>query len=117
MATEHPPVQTIKLTKQKYKSKRRPIQEFTDPVTQAQYRAWTLGNAQATFRGETWDLTFEQYQAAWAGYWHLKGRGSADMCLARKDTEGAWTPDNINVIPRRDHCQRQKRVLESYNDA
>ena len=86
----------------------------TYPGVQAEYRmGWSRMKAQAKYRNEGWDLSWEQYQEIWADKWHLKGRGSEDLCLTRIDWQGAWTIDNVNLVFRLDHLQRQRQARPS----
>lgn len=77
-------------------------------VPHQQHIAYNRARAQAHFRGEYWDLTFEQFQAKWQGLWHRRGRGNGDYCLTREDPDGAWTWSNVDCIPRLEHLQRQR---------
>lgn len=77
-------------------------------VPHKQHIAWQRSKAQAVFRGESWELTFEQYQELWVGCWEKRGRGRDDMCLSREDPDGAWDTINTSVIPRLEHLRRQR---------
>lgn len=77
-------------------------------IPHQQYRAWQQSKAQASFRGESWDLSFEQYQQLWLGHWDQKGRKKDGVCLTRDDPTGAWSVDNCRVRPRLEHLKRQK---------
>jgi hypothetical protein len=84
------------------------------PGVTAEHRlSYCRMRAQAKYRDEGWDLTWEQYQEIWADKWHLKGRGREDLCLSRIDWAGAWTIDNVNLIFRIDHLQRQSKQRPS----
>lgn len=73
-----------------------------------QYLAFLQMRAQAQFRGETFALSFEDFQQLWLGHWDQKGRGSGQYCLTRKDPKGKWTLDNVVCMPRIEHLRRQK---------
>ena len=105
MATTHTSRKGIKLGA-------RPDQWLTgpDPVTHDSYYAWLQCRNQARFRSEPWDLTFDEWQRAWAGLWHRRGRKSDQLCITRQDGEGSWTRDNVIVITRRQHAQRKTGV-------
>lgn len=75
-------------------------------VAHAQYCCWLKMKAQADFRGEPWELSFEDYQRAWQGHWHLKGRGILAYCLTREDPDLGWHLDNVVCIPRQEHFRR-----------
>ena len=112
MATKHPESTTINLRKlaaEKKKARgRRPGTYITgpDPVRHQKYVAWARARAQAHFRAETWNITFEQWETLWGDQWSQRGRASECLCLSRSDLEGAWDLSNTELIPRRQHCQR-----------
>lgn len=63
-----------------------------------------------------WQLTFEQWLLAWQQSGHLEQRGvkQGSYCLARKDLLGDYTPDNIQVIPVSQSCQRLTKNKPSH---
>lgn len=68
--------------------------------------------AQWRFRGESWDLTLDEFQQLWDGRWHRHGRRPNDLCLTRQDPQQSWTLANCQIISRRQHLQelgRQRR--------
>lgn len=69
--------------------------------------------AQAKYRGEPWDLSWEEFQEIWEGKWHLRGSGADDMCLTRIDWDGIWNKDNVIIVSRIEHWQKQARVRPS----
>lgn len=77
-------------------------------IPHQQHLAWLQMRAQANFRKEKFELTFEQFQELWKDHWHQKGRGTNDYCLTRDDPDGDWTIDNVRCLPRIDHLRRQK---------
>lgn len=77
-------------------------------VPHQQHLAWLQMKAQASYRKETFELTFEQFQELWRDKWDMKGRGSDDYCLTRQDPLGIWCVDNVVCIPRIEHLRRQK---------
>jgi hypothetical protein len=81
-----------------------------DPETHDQYVAWLKARAQARFRSEEWLLSFDQYQHAWQGHWHRRGRGGEDLCMTRQDRTQPWQVDNVELITRREntHFVRQQ---------
>lgn len=86
-------------------------------IPHQQYCAFLQARAQASYRGESFELTFEQFQALWGDLWHKKGRGSADYCLTREDPEGSWTIDNVLAMPRIEHLRRQRLYKKLENEA
>jgi hypothetical protein len=77
-------------------------------IPHQQYCAWLQARAQANYRRECFQLTFEQFQRLWQKHWHQKGRGSDDYCLTREDPKGPWDIDNAICIPRVEHLRRQR---------
>jgi hypothetical protein len=80
-----------------------------DPLVHAMYRTFVQARNQAHFRGETWSLSFEEYQALWREHWHLKGRTINDYCMTRLDEASAWALGNVEVLPRQEHFSRANR--------
>lgn len=79
-----------------------------DPEAHAQYRAWVQTRNQAQWRGEIWQITFEQWQHIWAGRWDLRGRTSSSLCITRRDMSLPWSVKNAAVITRHQHGVRKK---------
>jgi len=89
---------------------------------------WDRMKAQAKYRGELFDLTWEQFQEIWEGHWHKKGRTVDSLCMTRRDWKGPWTAANIMLVDRREHFSLQgkyrveqrrelKRIREAINAA
>lgn len=79
-----------------------------DPVRHQQYIAWARAKAQAAFRNERWELSFDDWVRIWDGRWHQRGRTKDTVCLSRRDYDEAWSVKNCEVITRRQHNLRQK---------
>lgn len=86
-----------------------------DTLERKQYYCFLQQRAQAQFRNETFDLSFEDFKSLWQQHWHQRGRHSQDYCLTRIDPEGAWSTDNAHCIPRVEHLrlhrQRQAQAI------
>jgi hypothetical protein len=80
----------------------------TDPKTHGMLIPYLRHKAQARYRAELFDLTFDEYKELWWELWEQRGRRSEDLCMTRIDPEGVWTKDNCEIITRREHCQRGK---------
>jgi hypothetical protein len=78
-------------------------------IPHQQHIAWHRMRAQAVFRGEPWQFEFNQFQEVWNSHWHLRGRGSEEYCLVRIDYDLPWSTDNVELIQRRQHAQRQRQ--------
>lgn len=77
-------------------------------IPHEQYCAWLQMRAQANYRQEEFNLTFEEFQTLWKDHWDMKGRGSDQYCLTREDPDGAWDAKNTSCILRIEHLRRQK---------
>jgi hypothetical protein len=72
-------------------------------IPHKQYLAWLQMKAQANYRKEIFQLTFEDFQQLWDAKWAFKGRGINNYCLSRKDPRTPWTITNVECIPRKQH--------------
>ena len=72
--------------------------------------------AQAKFRGEDWDLSWEAYQKLWEGLWHLRGTFKGCLTLGRKDWSQGWTEANCEILTREQHWRKQNtaRIGKKY---
>lgn len=75
-------------------------------VPHKQYLAWLQMKAQASYRDEAWQFSFEDFQQAWLGKWDRKGRAKDDYCLSRRDPDQPWSGDNVECIPRIEHLRK-----------
>lgn len=78
-------------------------------IPHQQYIAWLKMKAQADFRGEPWQFSFEDFQQVWHGHWHLKGRARDNYCLTRINIQMPWQQGNVECIPRIDHLRRSQQ--------
>ena len=55
--------------------------------------------AQAMYRDEQWDITFEDWLAAWdeSGQWENRGRKPGQCKMYRVDIAKGWTKDNVEI--------------------
>lgn len=81
-----------------------------DPVRHAQHTAWSRSRAQAHFRGETWALSFAQYEAVWADQWHRRSRLADGIMLMRKNWRLPWSVSNVDLVTREVFHQRQQQI-------
>lgn len=68
---------------------------------------WLRMRAQARFRKEAFELSWEEFQTVWQGKWHLKGRDNTSLCLTRRDWAGVWRMDNVELVTRVEHIRKQ----------
>lgn len=73
-----------------------------------QYQAWLVHKAQANFRGEAHEMTFEDFREVWNqdGNWELRGRGSENICMYRIDVDQPWRKDNVAFEQRKTYLAR-----------
>jgi hypothetical protein len=80
-----------------------------DPVTRDKYYAWLKHRAQAKFRKEPYELTWEDWSTLWSNDDFLnRGRQPENLCISRRDPNDPWTLDNSEIITRLDHLRREK---------
>ena len=78
-----------------------------DPVTHVMYHNWARHRAQANFRKEPWHLDFKTWCEVWGDLFAQRGRTRDSVCMTRTDLDGGWTRDNVMIITREQHAQRQ----------
>lgn len=75
-----------------------------DTHTREKYYAFIKHRSQAVYRGESYELTWEDWQHLWPDeLWAQRGRRITDLCLTRYDYEGEWAMHNVLVCTRQDH--------------
>ena len=72
----------------------------TDPLKHEMYRPFTQAKAQAKFRNEAWDLTFDDYYNIWKDEWQNRGRETGCKILTRVDPSKSWNASNIHLQTR-----------------
>jgi hypothetical protein len=82
-----------------------------DPVRHQQHIAWHKARAQAHFRGEIWNLTFEQWVELWGDRWDLRGRQRGCLCIGRRDPTLPWDTTNTQLVTREEHNRKNWRKL------
>lgn len=79
-----------------------------DPIVHDMYYAWLKHKAQANYRHEEHELSWEDWLEIWTpDNWANRGRAATDLCLSRIDPYGAWAANNVQVVERREHLKRQ----------
>ena len=82
-------------------------------IQNEQRMAWNRMKAQAKFRGETWALAWEEFQAIWDRKWHLRGTNKESYVLTKINQEDSWTKDNVEICPRLEQWRRQTKTPSS----
>ena len=99
-----------KKTRGKYiKGELRPfLWMYKDPLEHDMHIPFLKAKAQANFRGESWELTFDDWKTLWLKRWHLRGRKPDDLCMTRNDRNGAWSLENIIIVTRLEFLKLQR---------
>lgn len=90
-----------------------------DPLRHDIHEKFLKARAQAQFRNEGWQLSFEDYYSLWHKQWDNRGRGGENVCMTRYDPDSPWSKNNCYIISRQDHLiiqgQRRKSMNMRYN--
>lgn len=86
--------------------------KYDDMFVRARHIPYLRQKAQAKFRKEAFELTFEQYCELWdtPEKWAARGRVAKSLVLTRIDIDGAWTMANVEIITRKEQIQRSQFV-------
>lgn len=92
------------------------------------YLAYRQQRSAALNRDIDWQFTFGSWWSIWRDYYHLRGRGTNGLCMARENDEGPYAPGNVylttnlgNLRDYQKHCpraittrhqQKEKREIE-----
>lgn len=77
-------------------------------VPHQQSVAYQRMKAQAKYRNEAFELTFEEFQQLWMNRWDQRGRGADQYCLTRQDPDQPWNTANCQCVTRKEYLQRQE---------
>jgi len=94
---------TPKLKGPDHKGRGRPVRPDTwitgpDETVRDQYYAHLKHRAQARFRGEEYNLTWEDWQELWRCCWQCRGRKATELSLYRIDNKLPWDTSNVVVV-------------------
>lgn len=79
------------------------------PETHDKYYAWLKHRAQARYRREEYDLTWEDWCELWTPeLWPQRGKHRHSVCLQRIEIDGAWSLDNCEIVTRLEQLRRQR---------
>lgn len=79
-----------------------------DPKLHSMLIPYLRHKAQAKFRNEPFEVTFEEWSKLWWNMWEQRGRKPHEFCMTREDEDGAWTLKNILIISREDHFKSRR---------
>ena len=69
--------------------------------------AFVRSRAQAKFRKEDWELTWEEYQNIWKDSWHLR-QDTPPIVLTRIETDRSWCVNNVELTTQNRHIRKTK---------
>lgn len=78
-----------------------------DPDLHDRYLVWTQHRNQAQWRGELYNLSFDDWLDVWGDLYPLKGRTRDSMCMTRIDASLPWSKSNTQIVSRSRHAQNQ----------
>ena len=81
-----------------------------DPEHHAKYIAWQRARAQANYRKEEWQITFQDWVAVWGENWHRRGRSPDSLVMMRRRWQEPWTKRNAQLVDRPTFHARQARI-------
>lgn len=85
-------------------------------TTRILLRKYHLARNQARFRGQSWDITKEQFFAIWRenNLWLEDGQKLHGHVFSRKNMNQGWTVDNVHIVTREHMLQtRNKRKKQT----
>jgi hypothetical protein len=81
----------------------------SDPDLHKKYIPFLRARAQAWYRGEEFEMTFEEYVSIWSeAAWSLRGRSRNSICMTRKDILGSWSLANCELVTRLEMLRRNE---------
>lgn len=85
-----------------------------DPLAHDKYYAWLKHRSQARYRGEQYELSWDDWNSLWSNEDFAKrGRKNTDLCLARINQTESWNYANCHVVTRKDHLKRNGEFRKS----
>jgi len=75
---------------------------YPDDIKHAQHWAWLRKKAQATYRGEDWTLSIDEWFKIWdeSGQWDNRGRHRHSSAMFMIDPEKGWHVWNVAIFDR-----------------
>jgi len=80
------------------------------PIRRDKYYAWLKHRAQAKYRGEAYDLTWEHFEMLWIDddTWFRRGRSAESLCMSLVDWHQGWVDGNVEIISRLEQLRKPK---------
>jgi hypothetical protein len=74
----------------------------TDPIRRSKYYAYLKHKAQAKYRREDYELTWEEWEEFWEKDWDNRGRSLTSSILIRIDNTQSWSKSNCTITIRQE---------------
>lgn len=81
-----------------------------DPERHKRYLQWLQQRNQAQFRGEVWNLEFDDWLMIWGDNIRYRGRQKGSMTMVRCDYDQPWSNTNARIVDRMEHAQVQQAL-------
>ena len=86
------------------------LRQYPDDYTHRMYYGFLRMRAQAKFRGEIFELTFDDFRELWGLDYDRRGRASDSLVLTKKNTQFTWSKNNCHIIRRQEQLIRDGGV-------
>ena len=81
-----------------------------DIVRRDKYYGFLRHRAQAKYRKEDYQLTFEQFESLWSNDdWFRRGKAIDKLCMSQINYDIGWVEGNVEVITRGEQLRRPKK--------
>lgn len=85
-----------------------------DLMRREKYYAFLKHRCQCRYRGEDYQLTFEDWENFWPDDVYLRrGRSIDSLLLTRYDISEGWSVENCLIQDRKTHLARKKEFLDA----
>jgi hypothetical protein len=69
-----------------------------------------MARAQAHFRKEVWEISFQEWVEIWGANWHRRGRGKQCLMMMKRRWDQPWTRRNAHLVDRPTFHARQATI-------
>lgn len=82
------------------KNKSQALRTYKDDRTHSMYRCFVQQRNQAVWRGEEWEMEFEEWKDLWDPHFENRGRKKDNHGMTRIDINAPWAVGNVEVMKR-----------------
>ena len=83
-----------------------------DPELHLRYKQWLQQKNQAQYRGEDWQLSFQDWLTVWGTDIKNRGRHKGQLSMIRRNYLLPWTKDNAIIVTREEQSVIQHMVTK-----